>query len=568
MVNLWLRSVPLILLLMLLAPALPAAEITTRVDRDPVRVNESFKIIFEADDNIGASPDFSALEQDFDILSRSRSSNMQILNGEVTQQTRWTLFVMAKRSGELTIPAIAIGQDRSPQVSVTVKPAGDDNSAAAENMDLFLEVEAQPRTAYVQQQILYTVRFFRAIDISGASMAEPSFSGAEVVMQQLGDDSRFETRRNGRRYVVIERNYALFPQQSGDITIDPIQIDAQVVERRPGVFDPFGQNTTTRRLRSQAITLDIRPIPAEVQNRPWLPAEALTLTEHWSQQDPEFVVGQPVTRTLTLKADGLTAAQLPALTMADGQGYKTYPDQARLNDRRGSQGINGTRQEKIAIIPTRAGTLTLPEIEIPWWNVNNQQMELARLPARNVRVQPGAQAATPPSPAATPQATPQSQAAGAAQTEPVVSPAPHEQRYLILSLILGAGWLLTALGWFFSRRKTKPKQAAGQGQMAQARTSLNKVKKACLGKDPQHCKAALLHWAAAHWPDEPPTSLGEIGRRLDAPTEQEIERLNRTLYGTTAEPWQGQALWQALSAALRQTPQNKDKDELLVPLYR
>lgn len=557
------KRVFLFLCLSLMTVTAMATNITARVDRDPVRLNESFKIIFEADDNINADPDFAPLEQDFDILSRSRSSNMQILNSEITQQTRWTLFVMAKRSGELNIPSIEIGSDHSPQISITVNAAGD-SGAAAENMDMFLEVEAQPTSAYVQSQILYTIRFYRAVNLNSATMPEPTFSGGEVRVQQLGEDSSFETRRNGRRYVVIERNYALFPQQSGAITINPITLDAQVVNSRAGVFDPFGQNTSTRRLNSKRVKLDIKPIPTAMQNQPWLPAEDLRLSESWSQQSPEFVVGEPITRTLTLKADGLSAAQLPALPMPQGDGFKTYPDQPRLNDKRGSQGINGTRQEKIAIIPTRPGELTLPAIEIPWWNVNRQQREVATLPARTVQVQPGvggAQATSSITQPDTNTVTAETRAAPAGTTDQATPGI-----YLWLSLFFAAAWLTTSLAWVVSRRRTA--LLRGRPTTPGAKHCLGAVKKACERNDPHGTKRALLEWGAAFWPAAPPASLGDIGRRLDEDVQGEIESLNQTLYGSRQTGWRGDGLWQSLKkASANHAKRDRSDNQVLLPLY-
>jgi hypothetical protein len=572
------KKIFILLCLSLLAVPAMAAHITTRVDRDPVGLDESFKIIFEADESLSASPDFSPLEKDFDILSRSRSSSMQIINGSISQKTQWNLSVMAKHSGRLTIPSIDIDGDRSPQISVTVKKAGTNSSSPiAGNGDMFLEVQAQPTSAYVQSQILYTIRFFRAVNVNGASMSEPSFSGGEVLKQKLGDDSSYVTRRNGRRYEVIERRYALFPQQSGTLTINPLSLDAQVVTASPGIFDPFGQNTTTRRLKSKSIHLDVKPIPTTMANKPWLPATDLQLTEHWSQQQPHFVVGEPVTRTLTLKAEGLTAAQLPSLKMQQSDGFKLYPDQPRLNDKRGSQGISGTRQEKIAIIPTRPGSVTLPAIEIPWWNTATQRMEVAKLPARTIQVQPAANGSPTAAQPAVPQ-QPQAPAQNAAEeTQP---PTPETKTTVVekqasgfygwLSLALGLGWLGTAVAWFINSRRQRALDGKPEvTQTAAPRASLNAVKQACMNNDARQCKTTLLQWANCHWPDNPPSNLGEIGRRMQGETQQEIEKLSRVLYAENSTTWQGEALWQTLKKESNRNSNqgNKKKDRTLRPLY-
>ena len=53
----------------------------------------------------------------------------------------------------------------------------------------------------------------------------------------------------------------------------------------------------------------IRPAPADTQVQPWLPAQQLTLEEAWSASPEQLELGQPLTRTLALIADGLTAAR-------------------------------------------------------------------------------------------------------------------------------------------------------------------------------------------------------------------------------------------------------------------
>ncbi len=549
-----------------------AANITVEVDRDPVSIDESFKIFFFADDRITDTPDFSPLQQDFEILSRTQSSSMKYINGNLSKKTRWNLGVMAKRSGKLTIPSIAIGNDRSPSMSITVNKSSSTNNADSHNAEIFIEVDVTPGTLYVQQQTIYSVRFFRAVNINAAGMSEPSISGAEIVIEKLGDDSSYETYRNGRRYVVIERKYALFPQQSGSITIEPITLDAQVTVTTPGVFDPFAQNTSTRRLKSNSISLDVKPIPDSIHSNAWLPASDLKITENWSQQPPVFIVGEPITRTLTLKADGLTAAQLPSLSMADTPAFKSYPDQPRLNNKRGSRGISGTRQEKIALIPTQAGQLSLPEIQVNWWNINSDTLETATLPARTVQVQPGQSSQTPEPTTAITQPEPATITTPTTPATPQTVTVVKEESgiYSTLSILLGLGWLITAIAWIISKRNHKRinNNTRQTTKMQHTTASLKAVKKACLSNNPQQSKIELLNWAKDHWPEDPPASIGEIGTRLDQATQIEIEQLNQALYGSDSNNWQGNDLWQQLSAAAKTTTkrQNKQKD-VLEPLY-
>jgi hypothetical protein len=558
--------------LVLLSCTSQAANITVQVDRDPVALNESFTITFQADESISANPDFGPLLNDFDIISRSQSSNMQIINGSVSQQSNWTLHVMAKRAGKLTIPSIRFGSDISPSISITVKQQVDKGAATAANNNMFVEVETDHASAYVQQQILYTIRFYRAININGAKISDPNINGGDVVVDKLGDDSTFETRRGGRRYIVVERKYALFPQKSGTLNIDPISLDVRVPAPSRGIFDPFGQNSTTRRLKSKSITLDVKPIPDTMQGKNWLPARNLTLTETWSQDPPKFVVGEPITRTLTLKADGLTAAQLPSLAMADNSSFKTYPDQPRLNDKTSGRGISGTRQEKIAIIPTQPGELTLPPLEIHWWNLGSNQMEIAKVPARTVKVAPAAATAKPtPQTAFVPNPAPavDSKQAATESLPATTNTASNDHLWIVLGIILGAGWLITAVAWFLSSCKQKGKSLPPAETLSNDKSaSLKDIKQACLANNAHKARDALLSWASGFWHEQPPANLAEAGQRLGEEVRQELALLNQALYGPDGTHWQGKRLWQALSDDLdRKQPREKMSASTIQPLY-
>ena len=78
--------------------------------------------------------------------------------------------------------------------------------------------------------------------------------------------------------------------------------------------------------RSKEVKVKVLPIPGSANMNTWLPANHLELVEQWPADPPVFVEGEPITRTLSLKADGLASAQLPELPTAAVEGLKFYPD--------------------------------------------------------------------------------------------------------------------------------------------------------------------------------------------------------------------------------------------------
>lgn len=559
-----------LLLLVCTSTALSSVKVT--IDRDVVHINESFQLYFEIDASVNSSPDFSPLEKNFDILGRSQSTSINMVNGDYRAFTRWTLDVMAKNIGRQEIPAIKVGKDSSPVKIITVTNAAAPQAGQGSE-EVFFELDAQPREPYVQAQVVYTIRLFRAVNTQNSSLTEPKLSGAKAVIEKLGDDTNFETHRQGRRYLVVERKYAIFPQSSGSITIEPVVFTGQLSTGR-SLFDSFRSRSRMLRARSKAIQLNSRPIPDLFTGRTWLPANQLQLHETWSQNPPEFKVGEPITRTLALIAGGLTSGQLPELQPAVPEAFKQYPDQPSLEDSFNPDGVLGRRQEKIALIPSKVGEFVLPAIEVPWWNTETQHLEYARLPARKVTVQAAASpTAQPPALAATSirtdprqeQSTPNETIAAHTLGNNVQS---NSLMWIVISTALGLGWAVTLILWWHSRRPTRA-PLNSDAERPNAAKAIKGIRRACERGDPVAAKTALLAWSATRWPEDPATSLGLLAGRCSGDLTGEIQCLNLVLYGQAENSWEGAKLWTAFNRlASSKSQRSKNQDQGLEPLFR
>lgn len=575
----WLLALGLLLWTGLTPAATP---ITVQVEPDPVVVDESFRLIFSAEGKVDDDPDFAPLERDFQILGSTRSSNLSYVDGKMQRSSVWVLSVMAKRSGTLEVPPIAFGSDRSAAATVRVEEV---DTAARANAPplLLLEAQAEPGRVYVQQQVLLKVRLLRRVQLGDGSLSKPSTGGTDAVVELLGKDRSYDLERDGVRWSVIERSFAVFPQQSGTLRIDPVVFEGQVVEGTSSYNDPFGSRIVTRRLESQPVTIEVAPVPADATGRPWLPSRRLQLHEVWSDDPPEFEVGKPLTRTLAVLADGLMGSQLPELAPPLPDGLKQYPEAPVLDDLTGEEGIIGQRQEKMVVVATRAGRYTLPPVEIPWWNTQTNQLEVARLPAREVEVRP-APAGTPAPGQAAPAVSPapgtpaQPPGTAASQTAPPVAPvapaaSPAEGAAALpqaegwagwpwLAAALGLGWLATGAAWWRSR--PRPGSAPGPARPGRFRT--DRLRAACRSGEATAAKEALLTWAGETWPDRVPASLGELARRLPEPLAEAVRTLNQALY-RPGEAWrEGEQLWQAFQAQPALTGTAPARPSLLQPL--
>ncbi|QSA96760.1 BatD family protein [Methylococcus sp. EFPC2] len=566
------------LLFLVATPAL-AATVQVTLDSRTVRLGESFNVVFGAEASPDGEPDFAPLKQDFDIVSQSQSSQVSIVNGRFHRKTEWLLTLIARRAGSLTLPPVSFGRDASPATPILVEEGPDPSTKnGAPSGDLIVEAEAEPRSPYVQAQVVYTLRVFFRVDVAGADLSEPA--PADTLIERLGKERRYTAQRGGLDYTVVERKYALFPQKSGPLHIDPVRLEARVADGGRSRFNSlFNRATRVLRLNSNPLDLTVRAVPSAVAGKPWLPAESVQLEETWSQDPGRLKVGEPVTRTLSLRAVGATVGVLPEIaampeTVAD---LRQYPDQPSLNEEKKDSGVVAAREEKVALIPGRAGRIVLPAIEIPWWNIRTDQPEVARIPQRILTIESAQGLADDGQQAAV--STPKPMTTGPAQpaAAPAVTPpdsAEPGSRWLGLALLCATGWAITAAGWWGSRYKKGRKDDKGlprprsSSSDDSARSVRRELQAACRANDARAARVALLRWARIRYPAKEPLTL-TVWCELGAEFAEAVDRLERALYGRVETPWSGDELWGRF-AGLEEVAGHRDvasPGAVLPPLY-
>ena len=361
-----------------------AGVVTVVPDRTTVNENESLTVVYSYSEELENEPDFSALQENFDILGQNRQSSLQSINGRFSYKLSWTLTLMPRRVGEVELPPVDFDGVKAEPITITVKAAPQDSSQPLG--DLALEVEFTPREGYVQGQFIFTQRLYHRGWLAGGELTDPDFGDADAVVRQLEQTRRYSLFRGGERYQVFEQSYLVFPQRSGELRAAPSVFTGQL--REPG------RSPRLKRVSAPAESVDVRPVPASVRG-PFLPATELTLEETWPDDPIEFEQGRPVTREVRIMAKGLTAAQLPEIEFPEVDGMRVYADQARRDDQFAQDGVTGTVEQSVALVPQRGGNVVLPAIEIEWWDTGAGRARVARLPAREIAVR-GAQAATPP----------------------------------------------------------------------------------------------------------------------------------------------------------------------------
>jgi len=512
----------LILLLALSGLVRPVLAAKALLDNEEIYSGETVQLTLLAEGEwAGTELDLQALGANFRILGMTTGTQLRAERGRVRSRTRWALHLEPKRTGELSIPPIIIGEEQTPTLTLTVKP--EDVSQLMAASEVFVETVISPQRPYVQAQILYTVRIRHTGNILEHSFI-PAETGPELSLHPLGEERNYDAPHAGKTYHVIEQNYALFASKSGALRLPTVTFRARL-------FDPEDQHGTRPRNRrvniaTRPVTLQVRAKPPQFSAQHWLPSEHLQLQVKWPQDSSTLRVGEPVTVQLILEARGLRGFQLPPLNWPISDyaqaGLRSYPGTASTEVTNTADGFQLRRVLPITLVPTRPGTLQLPPWRLAWWDTQADQARLAELPLRLLQISPGATALSK-----------QARVVGNIKP-PTVSVWPFTAFGLLLL------WLLTLWAW---RRERPRPQPVSISVSPAAELPPAGLQQACLDNDPGKAAQTLLSWLRQHQSQASPASLGALARRWPQHRHALLE-LDRALYGRTRPVWDGQDFWQ------------------------
>ncbi|MDH0746728.1 BatD family protein [Pseudomonas sp. GD03842] len=531
----------------------PADALQASVDRTRVNTGETVELTLESDDaTLFGKPDMSALEADFEVRDTRQLNSLTTLEGNVHATTRWLITLMPRHSGSIEIPPLKLGQLTSQPITLQVVEA----SGQAQEQQLapvFMEASLDQDTVYVQAQAVLTVRIYHSVSLFDDSNLTP-LQLPDVRIEKLGDTRTYEKQINGIRHGVIEMRYALYPQQSGELTIPSQAFSATMVQDIPEQGEATRQPAMATspkpgkliRVTSDPLSLKVKPQPVHYPaNTPWLPARSISLSENWNPDPAHTQIGDSLTRTLVMTAEGLSSAQLPPLPATDVSALRRYPDQPQLSNQVNERGLVGSREEREALVPNRPGAIDIPAVDVVWWNTLEDHLEHSALPAHTLQVSTNPALAVD---------MPVSDNLGVTVIGPPVWPWQLSTVLLAFTTLLGFGL------WWRARWQPALTRAAQAGPSP--RTVLDDLKRACLANDPQATRQALDAWAR-----QQPETLADMAARF-VPLSDALDGLNGALYSETGKLWLGEELWKAVRALPAvEKPVDGNAVDSLPPLY-
>ncbi|NOU59190.1 BatD family protein [Marinifilum caeruleilacunae] len=325
--------------------------------------------------------------------STSRNSSSQYINGKWTSATKYTYtyVLLAEKEGKFTVNPAKIKvkgyEFNSNSVSIEVvkaneKPqntqSGQSNQATATKItqaNLFVKVNVDRKSVYMGEHVVATIKVYTRLNIAGFGDSKfPSFNG--FLSQEIPTPGQISLQRenvNGTIYNVgTIRKLILFPQHTGNITIDPFELECIIRQRRSasgnrGFFDDFFDNYQDIRVprKSKPVTIRVKEFPA---NKPASFDGAVgsfrlttTIDKDSVQANDAIALKVKVSGNGNLKLINPPEFDFPA-------DFEVYDPTTKQDIKSTAKGMTGSTTFEYLIIPRHGGNYEIPPVDFSYFD--------------------------------------------------------------------------------------------------------------------------------------------------------------------------------------------------------
>ena len=407
-----LRLTYLLLLLAMIFSVDVAGQKLTASAPSQVQVGQRFRVTWEL--NAGGSEFVAPEITDFRVLGGpNQSTSMQYINGSMSQSISFSYILQASKEGEFTIgPAkIKAGGNTVSSNEVTIRvvkghqqASTQSNSggqrtqqetATGDDKNLFARVILNKRNVYLGEEIVATLKFYTRVSIVDFENWDlPSYEGFWTKSTRGNEQIQLQNEViDGVMYQtgVIDQ-VILYPQKTGEITIQPMELTAIVRERSQGrgrsVFDQFfgGYQDYKKVSKSDAVTVNVKPYPTAK------PDDFSGLTGNLRMKatldKSETKSNEAVTLKVTVSGDG-NLYQMQPLDIEFPPDIEVYDPKTSDNIKANANGISGSRTFEYVLIPRYSGDFKIGPFSMSYFDPKSKSFKTSSQEAFDLIVEKG-----------------------------------------------------------------------------------------------------------------------------------------------------------------------------------
>ncbi len=392
-----------------------AQSFTSQVSKNKVAVGEVFQVAFVVDGAAGnvTLPNF----KDFDVAGGpNQSQSMSIVNGNMSQSTTISLFIAAKKEGKFIIGSASInagGQklDTKP-IAIEVTKANAQQASGANGQqsaneksqtqvsgdELFVRTYlSKSSNCYIGEQITLTQKVYSRVDLRGFQNVKfPQYNGFWSKNEETNKQISLQQENvNGVMYYVAEyHKMFLFPQRTGQLSIDPIELECVVrrpVKRAPrNVFEQFfgagGYEDVVVKVKSKQVKVDVIDLPKE--NKPTNFTGAVGNFSYKAETSKDKVkANDAFNLKLTIIGKG-NINLIEPIKLKLPESFEVYDPKVAENIKT-LGGVSGSKTFDYLIIPREKGEYVINNLDFSYFDSDKKQYVTLPSPDINLTVLEG-----------------------------------------------------------------------------------------------------------------------------------------------------------------------------------
>ena len=374
----------------ILAVQASAITITATVDHDVVGLGDPITLKISISGEGGSVPDPTLPDLSaFDVYSSGRSQNISIMNGAFASSLDISYVLVPKKMGDFIIGPVVVRDSKGIASTEPIKISVKQQSATSGNGqeqqptskpqpaqqggDFFIDQAVDKTNPYVGEQVTLIFRFYQAVNLWDQPTLEwPKYNGC--TLEDLPPNGRYYQVVNRKRYLVTEIKRALFPINSGKLTIDSPQLTIKA-DDFGSAYDPFNFFDPNMRdlfkrgqpkiLTANPITLNVKPLPENGK-----PSDYTGAVGKFSvkiEHDKDSVgVDEPITLKVILSGTG-NIKSIPPIKLPELSDFRIYDSGNTESVSNENQVISGTKTFEQALIPKTSGVFNIPAITLSYF---------------------------------------------------------------------------------------------------------------------------------------------------------------------------------------------------------
>ncbi|WP_038177810.1 BatD family protein [Vibrio rhizosphaerae] len=540
-----LQSIFWILLIGLMVSLNTQAATYATVSKNKVTRNELFQLQIITDQKAsGDDVNFDKLTPDFFVNRPSFGTSTNIINGERSVRSEWDVSIAATRTGIVTIPSFEVNGEKTQPIAIQVV-----QDSTLPNDDDLIEIHStlDKKTLYPDESTLLHVKMMVKVNprrLQDTKITPPSVEGMDLAA--ASDSEQHREIINGLSVTVVQQTFRVTAQKPGRFIVTEPQFRSTLLYS--------GMNGETKVL---TLSTTAKQFPIQVMAKPkdyqgvWLPTASLSLTQRWTDSQGKPIsgssatlkVGDSITRTLELKIKGVSQEKIPDLSINYPDSVRVYQEKPQYKMLDNDEIVMTLKQ---VLIPNQSGQIQLPGLSLNWWDTLKHRQRRAMLTGLTLNVAKGA-------PVDTVVSLPQT---------PTKAPEPPQEIQVrdpgiwpYLTALFALLWIVTTGCWLYYIWQTKRAAPAVDTPDSPTETKPLSLQEALKQQDGIRIQHLVQEQIAA---------LG-LSAEERAPIENEVSKLQASIYSSRQEAYDPKPLLRLLAAAEKQQKKDRKKQPKTLP---